>query len=192
MAIDRHHKQYKRYTDLQYIAGLKEGDPEVIEAFFYSLCAYTLNDIRWSVMMGRVDYDDLVDELYLHLSASNWHKLDTFEGRNNCSFKSWVVKLTWRFFLQERTRLIHDTSSVDYDNLGASAAIDDSLSHEISMDVESTFKRMSNKKYVQVLRWMLIDGYDSEEVAAYLSTSANNVYNIKHRAIVQFVDTFNR
>ncbi|MCM1141568.1 MAG: hypothetical protein NC453_23600, partial [Muribaculum sp.] len=68
---------------------------------------------------------------------------------------------------------------------------EDSLNLEIAMDVESTFKRMSNKRYVQVLKWMLVDGYDADEVAKLLGTPVSNVYNIKHRAIEQFVETYN-
>ncbi len=68
----------------------------------------------------------------------------------------------------------------------------DNLQLEIAMDVESTLKRMTNKRYVQILIWMLVDGYDADEVAGRLSTPVSNVYNIKHRAILQFVETYNR
>ena len=50
---------------------------------------------------------------------------------------------------------------------------------------------MPNKRYVQVLQWMLVEGYDADEVATKLNTTAANVYNIKHRAIVQFVEVYN-
>ena len=62
---------------------------------------------------------------------------------------------------------------------------------EIAIDVNTTFERMPNKRYVQVLQWMLVEGYDADEVATKLNTTAANVYNIKHRAIVQFVEVYN-
>ena len=58
--------------------------------------------------------------------------------------------------------------------------------------MEPTFDRMENRRYVQVLKWMLVDGYDADEVARFLNVSVLNVYNIKHHAIVQFVETYNR
>lgn len=143
-------------------------------------------------MQGCVDYDELVYELYLYMSVDNWHKLDTFEGKNNCSLKSWMVRLVWLFFMQQRPCLLFEGCPSEYESSNGLEETEDSLNLEIAKDVESTFKRMANKRYVQVLQWMLIDGYDADEVAKLLNTPLSNVYNIKHRAIVQFVETYNR
>ncbi len=192
MELNRFSKRTKIYSDNEYISGLKRGDADVIESLFYSLCSYTLNDIRWSLMQGCIDYDELVNELYLYMSVDNWHKLDTFEGKNNCTLKSWMVRLSWRFFMQQRSRLLFNGSSLDqHENIHYYAVSMETLDLEIAMDVESTFKRMPNKRYVQVLKWMLVDGYDADEVAKLLGTSVSNIYNIKHRAIMQFVETYN-
>lgn len=178
------------YSDLEYITGLKAGDSKITHSFFYSLCGYTLNDIRWSLMQGHVDYDELVNELYLYLSLDNWHKLDTFEGKNGCTLRSWMVRLCWRFFLQRRDMLLF--SSSESEGRKEYGETYDNLQLEISMDIETTFKRMTNKRYVQLLVWMLVDGYNADEVTERLSTPVSNVYNIKHRAILQFVETYNR
>jgi len=191
MELDRIKRTIKTYSDNDYIEGLKSGDAGAIQSFFYALCSFPLNDIRWSLMQGRIDYDELVNELYLYMSVDNWHKLDTFEGKNNCTLKSWMVRLAWRFFMQQRSRLIFEGSPTEYESGNGMEESEDSLNLEIAMDVESTFKRMTNKRYVQVLQWMLIDGYDADEVAKFLGTQLSNVYNIKHRAIVQFVETYN-
>lgn len=191
MELNELNKQIE-YSDNDYILGLKSGKSAIVKSFFYTLCSYTLNDIRWSLLQGRIDYDELVNELYLNLSADNWHKLDTFEGKNNCSLKSWMVKLAWRFFMQQRSRLLFDGYSIEYEKADDTEESTDSLRIEISLDVESTFNRMANKRYVQVLKWMLIDGYDFDEVAKFLGTPVSNIYNIKHRAIIQFVETYNR
>lgn len=190
MESEKIYKQSNSYSDNDYITGLKKGDSAITRSFFYTLCNFTLNDIRWSLMQGRLDYDELVNELYLYLSVNNWHKLDTFEGKNNCSIKSWVVTLAWRFFMQNRTKLLYG-ECVDYGKVGSSMATNDHLNLDIAMDVESTFSRMTNQRYVQVLKWMLIDGYEAEDVAKFLNTLPANVYNIKHRAILQFVKTYN-
>lgn len=191
MELNGFNKRTKIYSDMEYISGLQRGDADVIKSFFYSPCSYTLNDIRWSLMQGRIDYDELVNELYLYLSVDSWHKLDTFEGKNNCTLKSWMVRLAWRFFMQHRTRLLSEGSLSEYESGKDVNISEDSLNLEIAMDVESTFKRMSSKRYVQVLKWMLVDGYDADEVAKLLGTPVSNVYKIKHRAIVQFVETYN-
>lgn len=190
MELKKFNKQVKVYSDQDYIDGLKGGNSDITQSFFYRLCSYTLNDIRLSLMQGRIDYDELVNELYLYLSVDNWHKLDTFEGKSNCTLKSWMVRLIWHFFIQRRTHLISDNRVEEYEKNDINEKIEDLLHHEIAMDVESTFKRMSNMRYVQVLRWILIEGYNADDVAKFLHTTVSNIYNIKHRAIVQFVETY--
>ena len=180
------------YSDSEYISGLKCGKDSVTRSFFYALCGYTLNDIKWSLMQGRVEYDELVNELYLYLSVNNWHKLDTFTGKNSCTLKSWMVRVAWRFFMPQRTRLLSDGYSDEFEKSSECSDTEDTLALEIRMDVESTFDRMENRRYVQVLKWMLVNGFDADEVAGFLGTPMSNVYNIKHRAIVQFVELYNR
>jgi len=180
---------WKNISDTEYIAGLKSGNNHITESFFYGLCNYLLNDIRFSLMDGHVDYDELVNELFIYLSTDNWHKLDTFAGKNGCSLCSWVTRITWRYFFKQRERLLGKVV-LDISEVKISDCIEN-LDTEIAMDVNATFERMPNKRYVQVLQWMLVEGYDADEVATRLNTTAANVYNIKHRAIVQFIEVYN-
>lgn len=180
----------KIYTDSEYMDGLRDGNPDITYSFLYKLCRFTITDIMWTLMRGRIQYDELANELYVYLSANSWRKLDTFEGKNGCKLKSWTAKLAWHFFLQQREQLLSVTAAPDMADAEIKEKSDDLLAIEIAVDVEMTFARMPNKRYVQLLRWMLIDGYDADEVAALLHTSPANVYNIKHRAIVQFVQTY--
>lgn len=66
------------------------------------------------------------------------------------------------------------------------------LNFEIAKDVELTFKHMANNRYVQVQKKMLIDDCNADEVANFFVMPVSVICNIKHRAIVQFVETFNR
>lgn len=181
-------KIWKKVSDKEYINGLKRGDKDITEMFFYGLCNYMLNDIKFSLMQGSVEYDELVSELFIFLSKDNWHKLDTFSGINGCSLCSWVARITWRYFMKQRERLLGkaalDITEIQIDD------IDNYLEEEIVEDVMSTFENMSNERYVQILQWMFVEGYEADEVAEKLNTTKSNVYNIKHRAIVQFVETF--
>lgn len=172
-------------SDEQYIDGLKAGDSAITHSFFYVLCRYTLTDIMHSLMGRTLDYDDLVNELYVYLSTDKWHKLDTFRALNGCRLSSWVSVVAWRFFMQARPRLLHQAAAdlVDIEPLSPATDID----IEISIDVENTFAAMPNKRYVSLLRLMLIEGYDSAEAAKKLETTVDNIYNLKRRAIQQFI-----
>lgn len=180
----------KHLTDADYIRGLKAGDQKITWQFFYELCGYTLRDIQKTLLQGRVDFDDVVNELYVYLSARNWHKLNTFAGHNGCRLSSWMIPLSWRFFLQRRNYLLglvlDDSKEIDKmkdDRM-------DEFDVEVALEVEQTFLVMPNPNYVKVLRWLLVDGFSFEEVAGMLGTTVSNVYNLKHRAILQFMESF--
>lgn len=186
----RPNDNWKHITDREYILGLKAGNNSIAESFFYGLCNYTLNDIRRSLFNGMVDYNDLVSELYIYLSANNWHKLDTYAGINGCTLRSWVIRIAWRYFFKQLERLLGKPWQIIGDVALKNNVIPDT-DMNIIIDVDATFVRMSNKRYVQILQWMLLWGYDAEEVAEMMNTSPANVYNIKHRAIVQFIKVYN-
>lgn len=180
---------WKSISDAEYIDGLKRGDNHITEAFFYGLCNYTLNDIKYSLMQNAAEYDELVNELYMYLSKNDWRNLDTFKGLNGCTLRSWMSNITWRFFNKRREHLLISIDS-NIDNLTDGDYVD-SLDELIAKEVEDTLAEMSNEEYAQVLRWMFIEGYDATEVATMLDKKVSNVYNIKHRAIVQFMNVYN-
>jgi DNA-directed RNA polymerase specialized sigma24 family protein len=176
---------WKNISDVQYISGLKKGDNQITESFFYGLCNYSLNNVKYS-LMKNVEYDELVSELFIYLSKDNWHKLDTYNRVKDCSLRSWMTRITWRYFFQQKKRLLgRDILSddgqifnvLDKGNVGIETAV----------DIDIVFKRMANKRFAKVLQWFFIDGSDVEDIAVKLDTSKANVYNIKHRAIEQFV-----
>ena len=180
---------WKKISDKEYIKGLKNGNQNITEAFFYGLCSYIINDIRYSLMGGRIDYDELINEFFIYLSEDSWHKLDTFAGINGCSLKTWIGRVAWRYFLNHRDHLVGN--SMHTSDVMTFPHTIDNRNMEISMDINATFQNMENKRYVKVLKWILVGGYNSEEVAKMLDTTESNVYNIKHRAIVQFALTYN-
>lgn|SRR5574344_893757 len=179
----------KEYTDIQYIEGLKAKNPQVTQDFFYQLCNYTLNNINRSMMKGRVEYDDLVNELFLYLSQNDWHRLNTFAAIHGCHLSTWIAKVSWHFFWQQRRRLLgYEYGGMD--EKGIKEFETDSFDIDIMMDVEQTLDDMPNKRYADVLRKMLLEGHDAEEMAQLYHTSEANIYNIKHRAIIMFVNIY--
>lgn len=176
------------YTDAQYIEGLKAKNPQVTRDFFYQLCNYTLNDIRYSMMKGYVEYDVLINELYIYLEKNNWHKLDTFSAINDCHLSTWITKVSWRFFWQQRHRLLDYDKDMGTNGIKEGETVD--LDNDIIMDVEQTLNEMPNKRYANLLRKMLLEGHDAEEMALLLNTSEANIYNIKHRAILMFIKIY--
>lgn len=61
---------------------------------------------------------------------------------------------------------------------------------DIRMDIEKVMKMMPNRRYAEVLKLNLYYGYSAEDIAVILDTTVSNVYNIKHRAVMQFISIY--
>lgn len=176
-------------TDAIFIEALRNGNNEISQQFFYKEIGGILHKIRMEVFRGNVDFDELVSELYLYLSRDNWMKLDGFDGKNGCRLRTWMIPVAWRYFMSIRERLLR-TEKID-DNSGVIRdSIRDDLRIQIAIDVNAVLSRMPNERYAEIIRLLLIEGYASQDVADMLDLRVENIYNLKHRAINQFIELY--
>jgi hypothetical protein len=56
------------------------------------------------------------------------------------------------------------------------------------MDIESLFSQMPNRRYVYVIRRLILEEADPKDVAEELKTNVDNLYNIKKRAIAALTE----
>lgn len=179
-------------ADKVYIQALTRSDNEGCHRFFYQEIGGILHRIRMEVLQGRVKVDEMVNELYIYLSKDGWSKLKGFDGRNGCRLRTWMIPVAWRFFINARRRLLCGESPDEPLCHEAEAAIDDDLRIQIAIDVTSVLKRMSNRRYAEIIRLLLIEGYAPQDVADMLDIRVENVYNLKRRAVCQFIDIYGR
>ncbi len=178
-------------TDAIFIKALKMGNNEISRQFFYKEIVGILHKIRMEVFRGNVDFDELVSELYIYLSRDNWTKFDGFDGKNGCRLRTWMIPVAWRYFMSIRERLLK-TEKID-DNSGViKDSIRDDLRIQIAIDVNAVLSRMPNQRYAEIIRLLLIEGYASQDVADMLDMKVENIYNLKHRAINQFIELYGR
>lgn len=176
-------------TDAIFIKALKMGNNEISRQFFYKELGGILHKIRVEVFRGNVDFNELVSELYIYLSRDNWTKFDGFDGKNGCRLRTWMIPVAWRYFMSIRERLLR-TENID-DNSGViKDSIRDDLRIQIAIDVNAVLSRMPNQRYAEIIRLLLIEGYASQDVADMLDMKVENIYNLKHRAINQFIELY--
>lgn len=176
-------------TDAIFIKALKMGNNEISRQFFYKEIGGILHKIRMEVFRGNVDFDELVSELYIYLSRDNWTKFDGFDGKNGCRLRTWIIPVAWRYFMSIQERLLK-TVKID-DNSGViKDSIRDDLRIQIAIDVNAVLSRMPNQRYAEIIRLLLIEGYASQDVADMLDMKVENIYNLKHRAINQFIELY--
>lgn len=169
-------------TDKEIIAGLIARDNRVTKEFFFDKCRPLFCSIMTKVFDYEVDYDELVNELYIYLMESDAIKLRNFQYRS--SVYQWLKVLAIRYFIHKRGRMIDDTTQeTPYD--GRQQAADAEKDMTAEGDMERLFDIMPNKRYVYVIRRLILEDWEYEELAKDMNITTANLYNIRLRAMVQ-------
>ena len=183
------------HIDAEIIVGLKSSDSAIrdfyVNRLFYKELKPLLCTIQYSLFKGTVDYDELVNDLYIHLSRNNWSALDSYRGDNQARLSSWISRVAWHYFMNSYRRLSRVLPDEDgvLESMKPFAVVSDD---DIKMDIEEVLKLMPNRRYAEVLRLNLYYGYPAEDIAVLMNTTVSNVYNIKHRAVMQFISIYGR
>ena len=174
-------------TDRQIIEALIARDERVTQQFFFGNCRPLFLSIIRYVFSYEVDYDEFVSEFYLHLMENDAYRLRQFQGRS--TIYQWLKVIAVRYFVAKRDGLIDMESK---ETLLNSATRNDATSGEetmmAKMDIERLFSQMPNRRYVYVIRRLVLQEAEPKDVAQELGTNVDNLYNIKKRAIAALTE----
>ena len=169
-------------TDQEIIQGLIARDNRVTKDFFFVNCRPLFCSIIRKLFNSDVDYDEFVNELYVYLMENDASKLRSFEYRS--TVYQWLKVLAIRFFINKRGRMIDDTSQeTPYDGRSQTADTEKDMTAE--GDMERLFNNMPNKRYVHVIRCLILEDWEPEQLAHEMNITTANLYNIKRRAMAQ-------
>ena len=172
-----------RTNTAEIIRLLISHDETVTRQFFYQNCRPLLYKIIGEIFSAQVDYDELINELYLHLMEDDARRLRSFKG--DSSIYQWIKKVAYNFFLDLKLhhRLIENESQErpyekSDDLTGASE-------QEAQMDVAVLLDQMENERYRMVLQKVVLEGMDYDELSKITGLKKSNLYNIKKRAMAE-------
>ena len=169
-------------TDQEIIQGLIDRDNRVTEEFFFVSCRPLFFSIIRRVFDYDVEYDEFVNELYLYLMEDDAIKLRKFEYRS--TIYQWLKVLATRFFIKKKDKMIENSSEeTPYDEQTVSE--NDDIDTSAKEDLNRLFSLMPNKRYVHVIQRLLLDDWEPERLAEEMGITADNLYNIKRRAMAQ-------
>ena len=169
-------------TDREIIQGLIARDRKVTEDFFFTQCRPLFCNIMGLVFSNEVDYDEFVNELYVYLMEDDAQKLLDFEYRS--SVYTWLKVVAIRYFIRKRDRMINVCpEKPPYDTLDDAA--DDNEDDSARNDLEMLLGQMNNERYVTVIRQLILEDCEPEQVAKEMRVTTANLYNIKRRAMAQ-------
>lgn len=169
-------------TDQEIIKGLIARDNRITRDFFFVKCRPLFCSIMKLVFDYEVEYDEMVNELYVYLIENDAQKLRNFEYRS--SVYQWLKVIAIRFFIKKRARMIDNTSGEPpYDKQDQIAASESDVA--VVYDMERLFKAMPTKRYVHVIRRLILEDWQPEKLAEEMVITTANLYNIKRRAMAQ-------
>ena len=174
-------------NDQQIIQALIARDERVTQQFFYGNCRPLFMSIMRHVFSYEVDYDEFVNEFYLYLMEDEAYRLKQFQGRS--TIYQWLKVVAIRYFMTKRDGMIDmepkDTLS---DSVIQDEAVEEESAMTARMDVERLFALMPNKRYVYVIRRLVLQEAEPKVVAQELDTNVDNLYNIKKRAMAALTE----
>ena len=168
----------EKMTDQAIIEALLNHDEELTRQFFFHDCRPLFCSIIRHVFSYEVDYDEFVNELYLHLMERDGARLRQFEGRS--SLYQWFKVVAIRYFIAKRNRMIDPASEEALLEKSEHHCADRPETRMIaSIDLENLLAGMANKRQSYVLRRLMIDdaernkGYGSEMLILILGELLN-------------------
>ena len=169
-------------TEQEIIKGLIARDNKITEEFFFVKCRPLFYSIMRLVFDYEIEYDEMVNELYVYLMEDDASKLRNFQYRS--SVYQWLKILAIRFFIKKRARMIDGNSQVTpYDGQGQEPDAQAEVSAEY--DIERLFEAMPTKRYVHVIRRLILEDCEPEILAKEMNITTANLYNIKRRSMAQ-------
>lgn len=171
-------------TDREIIEGLIARDEKITGKFFFVKCRPLMYSIIGRVFAFDVDYDELINELYIHIMENDAARLRTFSY--NSSVYQWIKTVAIRFFQQKRDRIIENESKEPLYIDGGS--IEPHVGATIAMDMKDMISRIENPRYRLVLQKLLMEDMAPDAVARQMGVTVANLYNIKKRAMDAFLD----
>lgn len=169
-------------NDQEIIQGLIVRDNRVTKEFFFDKCRPLFISVMKRVFDYEVEYNEMVNELYVYLMEDDAVKLRNFEYRS--SVYQWLKILAIRFFIKKRGRMIDDSGQeTPYDGRNQKVVTSEDMT--AGGDIERLFNNMPTKRYVYVIRRLILEDWEPERLADEMNITTANLYNIKRRAVAQ-------
>lgn len=199
----------QKLTDQEIVEGLLRKNNEITQLFFGNISISmeenskdrsipfrqrrpcTEKTFKYAIVKAELSlnhYNELVNELYLYLMKDEGAKLKTF--RYESSFNTWLTTVAVRFFMRLKISggVIEDISNEVLYEKSEEDFNDSENKIAARMDLESLFKAMRNKRYVEVIKKLILEEADPSEVAEEMGIKVDNLYNIKRRAMAALTE----
>ena len=177
-----------KITDKQLVEGLLRNEESVIQYVFYEHFDSLLRYNALKVAANKnVQFEDLVQELYLYVSRNGWEKLRRYDVQ--MPFANWFSVVSYRFFKDYTHSMIDSTQTLpieDVDDRRVFLQGNNAFS-SIVMDIKNAIRKSKPPRDRQILEALVLNEEEPAEVAERFSVTVDNLYNIKRRALAKLI-----
>ncbi len=187
-------------SDKEIVCALIDRNRFMTRQFFYVNCRPLFAGIINHVFDYPVDYDEFVNELYRLLMENDARRLRQFDFRS--SIYQWIKTVAIRHFSYKRDEMIDNQTKSPLFNrrdekegddnmevVTCEESVDTESAIAARMDLEYLFSKMNNKRYVDVIRRLIIEDVEPKRLACEMGITIENLYNIKKRAMAALTHT---
>lgn len=178
--------KYCYSTDRQFVADLLANDGKALECLLYDRYRSLL---RFNAMKAapNVPVDDLVQELYLYLSADNWARLKKYDPE--LPFDRWFSVVSYRFFKDFSLRMIDSRRQIPITHIEDQRLFNAGTTqmNQIMMDIKKGFDELEPPRDREILTALILHDEEPQEVANRFNVTVDNLYNIKRRALAKLI-----
>lgn len=161
-------------TDKEIIQGLIDRDEYITHDFFFRRCQPLIYALISRYFPGGANYDELVNDLYIHLMEDGARRLRQYEGRS--SIYQWLKMVAKNYFLDKLSQDRNvDTPSEE--------VVVDNAAAEARIDIAAILDLIENENYRLVLQKHVLEGMSFDELEKVTGIKKANLYNIKRRAL---------
>lgn len=179
------------------INGLLAKDNKITRVFFFTKCRPMFHGIIHNVFRDNADYNELVNELYVHLMEKDGRRLRTFgqddaeDNQQDTAFAliKWLKTTAWRFFAEkaEREQSIEEQRKFVRDEDGEEVDVEvedrNNVDPQVEIDANIFFDMIKLERDREVLKKYFVEDLEADVISEKLGISKENLYNIKKRAL---------
>lgn len=174
------------------VNALLEGNEGALRYVFYDHFRPLLYHNYTMTKKGNfVEFDDVVQQLYLYLSENDWERLRRYNPA--MPFVNWFSVVSCRYFKDFFRSVIDPTVRepiIYIDDHNPTLAITSEVSQTLLGDLWRVLPLLEPPRDRQILKSFLIDDEAPETVAKRHGVTIDNLYNIKRRALTRLVKNY--
>ncbi len=187
-------RRYAYKDDAQMVADVIAGDNLATRYVFYEQFNGILHGCYYKVVTARnlpVQYEDLIQELFFHISKDNWGKLREYD-QSKGEFYKWFTTVVFRFFKDYCKKTYYRVSEFTDDNRIYDTKVDyfDWDNSELMRDLKRVLPEFEPPRDREIIEALIIRDEDKKDVAKRYGLHVDSVSRIFREGIARLVSNY--